>query len=79
MNLHNHAVKAILCDIHTKAVEPEQKCQPVTMTDLSKTLWEDSIQDQVVAVVPVISLKAYPFLAFSDLICHFDRGDWTWK
>ena len=80
MNLHNHAVKAIICDIHTKAVEQEQKHQPITVTDgLSKTLWEDSIQDRVVAAVAVISLKAYPFLAFSDLICHFDRGDWTWK
>ena len=39
MNLHNHAVKAIICDIHTKVVEQEQKHQPITVTDgLSKTL-----------------------------------------
>ena len=77
MNLYNHAVKAIICDVHAKAVEEEEQHQPIAMTDdLSTTLRKDSIQNRVVAAVAVISVNAYPFLALSDLICHFEeRGD----
>ena len=33
MNLDNHAVKAIIRDIHVKAVEQGEKRQPINMTD----------------------------------------------
>ena len=33
MNLDNHALKAIICDIHAKAVEQGEKLQPINMTD----------------------------------------------
>ena len=33
MNLDNHAVKAIICDIHSKAIEKGEKRQPINGTD----------------------------------------------
>ena len=33
MNLENHAVKVIICDIHANAVEQGEKRQPINMTD----------------------------------------------
>ena len=33
MNLDNQAVKTIICDIHAKAVEQGEICQPINMTD----------------------------------------------
>ena len=33
MNLENHAVKAIICNIHATTVEHGEKCQPINMTD----------------------------------------------
>ena len=32
MNFENHAVKAIICDIHAKAVKQGEKRQPINMT-----------------------------------------------
>ena len=33
MNLDNHAVKAIFCDIYVKTVEQGEICQPINKTD----------------------------------------------
>ena len=33
MNLDNHAVKAVICDIHAKTVEQGEKHQPINTTD----------------------------------------------
>lgn len=33
MNLDNHAVKAVICDIHAKAVEQGEQHQPINTTD----------------------------------------------